>query len=122
MNTTFETLTHFADRLVQNAERDLTAWKEKLEKNPAYAFEWSSRTFQAAAELEVGKTVQAWLKMAETSEHTEERLLKDIMDEVKARVIRGARWPQHSSSPQSNEMKTIVISVWAELLMKHEGL
>lgn len=122
MNTTFETLTHFADRLVRNAERDLTAWKEKLEKNPAYAFEWSSNAFQAAAELEVGKTVQAWLKMAVTSKRTEERLLKDIMDEVRGCVIRGARWPQHSSSPQSNEMKTTVISVWAELLMKHEGL
>ena len=107
--TTIQKIKLFAEDKVTTGEYDLAKFKKHLEENPAYAFEWSYEAFKAAARIHVGKSLLYW---TEKDEATAEK----IIDFVKDMVLRGARYPERSTSVQSNEMKREIISVYAELL------
>ena len=86
----------------QNAERQLGPFKERLEENPAYAFEWSDSAFRAAAEKEVFEKffdALTYNELDETDEEKVERLLGHAEREMRVHLE-----PKHSSSFAANEM------------------
>jgi len=110
---TLSRIENFARELVNDAEGGLSRFAESFSQNPAYAFEWSSQAFRAAARLQVGKSLLAWMEGEPTS-------AEKIMDQVRGFVLRGAQYPERSTSMQSNLMKQEVVAVWAELLSKED--
>ena len=87
---------------VRGAERQLGPFKERLEENPAYAFEWSDSAFRAAAEKEVfEKFLEAmtYNELEETDEEKVERLLGHAEREMRIHLE-----PKRSSSFAANEM------------------
>lgn len=121
---THKHLTLFAEEMIHSGEHTMKKFNEQFAKDPAYAFEWSGNgAFAAAAKLHVGKTLQAWLTNTKDSvvDTDKEEAATSIMNEVNRMVVRAARWPERSTSVQSNVMKQEIASVWAELVAKQQG-
>lgn len=121
---TIKRLADFADEQVRTGERGMKEFAVKLSKDAAYAFEWSNNAFKDAAKVHVGKTLQAWIEMKNgktLEEYVEQEHADVIMEEVNRTVVRAARWPERSTSVQSNVMKQEIAAVWAELSAKQQG-
>jgi hypothetical protein len=119
---TIETLTFKAEE----AERGNKMAQERFIKNlqdysPAYAFEWSREAFDAAGRHKVSVLINEWVKGCQLAGKTEEETIKSLEDFLLEEVIRGARWPSRSTSPQSNEMAISELSAKAELLAWMRG-
>lgn len=114
---TIERLTNFAEDMIRTGGYEMEKFNERFAQDPAYAFEWSDNAFKAAAKIHVGKTLQAWL----TAEREKPLTAEDIMNEVNRMVVRATRWPERSTSVQSNVMKQEITAVWAELVAKQQG-
>jgi hypothetical protein len=110
--TTLAQIETFAHDEINAGETLLARFQSQFAADPAYAFEWSQNAFKGAARVQVGKTLLAWL------DH-EGATTESIMKEVQSTVVRGARWPEHSTSQQSNLIKTEIVAVYAELLDRH---
>ena len=114
--TKFKKLESMAQDYVRMGEQAMSEFTEKLAADPAYAFEWSSRAFQSAAELRVGKTI---LELLSRDAHEDEKV-GWVLEEALDRSLREARDPSHSTSVQSNEMARCVAAAWAKVYDKVE--
>lgn len=92
---------------INAAEATLTKWQTRLVEDPSYAFQWSSDAFKAAATLEVLRPVVAAIENGAK--------LEDIVKHVNSQALRAARYPERSTSAQSNIISQDRGSVWAEL-------
>jgi len=101
-----EKLVKYCESELQAADAELAAWKKKLEENPAEAFEWSLRAFEAAARQHVAKNVQRMIK-------ADGNQIKERLEEL---VVHGASYPEMSTSPTSNLMKSLVVAKYAVVL------
>lgn len=96
------------------ANATLDRWKEKLAADPANAFEWADAAFRAAATRRVVERLLALLGHGVT--------IADVVKELEAAVLSGARFPERSTSPSSNEMGRCVLQAQAELLNEIRGV
>lgn len=93
----------------------LERFRKKLDEgDPAYAFEWSAEAFFAAAMVRVATFVLEAL--AETPEQggmmPADELMTWLRREAHDRMLRAARHPARSSSPQSNLMEQEIGAAW----------
>lgn len=108
-----------AEELKRSAQHTLEEFQGRITKyGYAYAFEWSASAFQAAARVAVAESLIAWLDK-QVEGKTEAEMVEMILKEVGRIVVRGARWPEHSTSQQSNVMKTEITAVWADFYAKY---
>jgi len=96
----------FSNSAVRGA---LSKFEENFKSNPAYAFEWAQNAMEAAARFEVALTLKAWTELPEYKPEA-------ALSEIKRLVLRGARWPERSTSPVSNAMSADRTAAWAEAL------
>lgn len=92
---------------IKSAEAAIAKWQEGLADNPAYAFSWSAGAFKAAAQLEVLRPVVAAIENGAK--------LEDVVKHVNGKVLHAARYPERSTSVQSNVLSQDRGEVWAEL-------
>ena len=72
------------------------------------AFEWADNAAEAAANIQVAKRVIAWYETAQN--------VDTVLTEVRNAVQRGARFPSHSTSPLTNQMKQNELAAYAAVL------
>jgi len=95
----------------------LEEFKTSFEKNPAYAFEWSSGAIQAANNQAVAQMITKYLT-EETDQFPEDKLYSNVVRWAREKVMREGRFPSRSTSPMSNESARCQASAWAEVLDK----
>ncbi len=95
------------------ARENLNKFVESFQKDPSYALRWSDHTFTTAAKVDVYGTVLSWLLNDEVT-------MEQIISEIKSQALRGAMYPEHSTSIPSNLMATYKTQAWAELVEKLE--
>ena len=97
----------------------------ELAKDPARAFEWSQNAIQASGRI---KAAQHFLAIVEhckgkgdgvyTDGLPPAEVLSVARKEFLAVVIRGARWPEHSTSPAHNYSHQCLLAATTEWLVK----
>ena len=101
------------DTIHRNIERAQTAldhWIEhRLKSAPADAFEWSKDRFADAAAIKVWSDVENMIKDAPLVDR-----LRDVHDALTRETMRKARYPEQSSSQQSNLMSIEMMSAMAK--------
>lgn len=112
--TTLQDVKAFAAEQIKEGQRDLESFKKRFVDNPAAAFEWSHPAFRAAAKVHVGRTIESWI-----NNFGDDVTVESIMDEVSRMVMQAVRFPENSTSQQSNTMKQEIAAVWGELLSKY---
>lgn len=96
-------------RIVETSRSQLDKFEESFAKDPAYAFSWSDKSFQAAARIKVMTMVADVLTREDT---TAEGIRRYLMDGVMHR----AKYPAQSTSPASNLMEQYEMAAYAEAL------
>jgi hypothetical protein len=114
---TIKRLSNYAEELVRSGDIKIAKFKDSLEKNASYAFEWSSSAFEGAAQKEIGALLLVTLEQA-NKKTSEEEIVKQIEAWAADRVLTGARYFPRSSSPSSNLMEQYRTAAFGELLFK----
>ncbi len=122
----FSFLVDDIERRVVIEKETVATWAIRLtEEDPSRAFEWSNDAFRAAARVKVGKTVLAWIEAGKQNSVDEysstpscEKIIRGIRDHLYGEVVRKAKWPDRSTSVQSNEMSLEINAEMAEMLEK----
>lgn len=78
---------------------------KKFNEDSYSALEWGSQIAETSANERVWLIIQHSLKELD---------LHKVFARISDEVLRGARYPQHSTSPMSNYMKQLEISAWAQ--------
>ena len=111
--TKVEKLAAWVERTATAAQHEIDNFANRFEESPFSAFEWSKETFRAAAELLFAQSLRVALATAESKNvdlfETIERLTEDA-------VLQGAAFPEYSTSPQANLVKTELVAARARLL------
>jgi hypothetical protein len=115
-----ENIRYQADHDVKYATRAMSEFAAKFTKNPTHAFEWSQSGFDEAARLQVGQTVLVYLeKLSESGDEYSKRspvqVLVTMASEFYGETVRRAKWPDRSTSAQSNEMSRSLSAKRAEV-------
>jgi hypothetical protein len=97
------------------AEKYIKEFREKLDENSAHALEWSGSLYEQAAKLEVYTQV---LRLQGRRPASGEETVEYFSDFALSEVIRGARWPEHSTNPMSNYLNQCKTAAWADLYAK----
>jgi len=112
----------FVEETKRTNQRYCEQFAEKFAADPANALEWSKETFHYAARLKVCAIVEHYLSIFAAEDmysmKTPKRQLELIAQEFKAELMRGARFPDHSSSPTSNYFSLCLNAARAEFLEK----
>jgi len=115
---------------IERAEKEMETFKKRLAEHPSYAFEWGTGAVEAAAQLEVFKSVLVWLiggsdnlgdRAEGEQEFTEEQVLADVLKEVRREVLRRSRYVPSSTSQMSNIIEQYKLAAWATALEEMEG-
>jgi hypothetical protein len=119
MMTVAEFLKWVADKKAK-ANRDLGEFKNRLEKNPAYAFEWAGLGFEAAAMIEVCSIVENCIDTLSQINNSEEKASEENWFASMKKIaltnsLENSRRPSRSSSPYSNEMSREKAAVWTKV-------
>jgi hypothetical protein len=96
-------------RIVETSRSQLDRFEESFAKDPAYAFSWGEKAFQAAARIKVASMIVDAVNREDT---TVEGLKRYLMDGVMHR----AKYPAQSTSPTSNLMEQYEMAAYAEAL------
>jgi hypothetical protein len=91
-----------------------------VQDDPLRALEWSKDVFTRAAKLAVGKDVMA--RVAECRQRgdsydrpSSETIIGWVKQALHEEMLRGAKYPSHSTSPQANEVQTCKTAAFADL-------
>jgi hypothetical protein len=109
---------------IKFAQEHLDRWRERFAQDPVNAFSWSKETFETAARKRSAEEIIGWIyriKENNTDEYaapSDLKVLQVMRSELFKEVVRGAKWPERSTSPQSNEMATCLTAKRAEWLEK----
>lgn len=93
---------------LQSAEGVLADFAEKLAEDPSYALSWGMRSFEAAAERYVSLLVKSYVVSGATYD--------DLKSMATKEALRGARFPERSTSVTSNLMAQCTTAAWAALV------
>lgn len=112
MITSITRLIEEATYEVEVAKAAIDKWTAKLLLNPSYEMSWSGDAFAQAARHKV------WKDLLEGAESVKDRdnAMEIIIKEVNKNVIRGAMYPERSTSPASNLMNQELTIAWAKAL------
>jgi hypothetical protein len=99
--------------LIEDADRNIADWTERLAKNPCDAFEWSDGAMQRAAEKEVALHLKAIVE-------SEKGGIDQAVAYAVEQALRGARWPSHSTSTITNVMAEFKTAAFAEFAAKFQ--
>lgn len=98
--------------ILSSAEADLAKFAASFAENPFYAFEWAQSAIEAAARKDVATRLKMMIDGGKE---------KDSYDGWEAAVafaydqaLRGARWPNHSTSAVSNVAKEALTAAYAD--------
>ena len=94
--------------VVECALLQLEKFSEDVIKEPQHAFEWSEKSFEAAAKL---KVYQQAIYMLETGES-----LKNICETYYDNIINNTMYVSRSTSVTSNLLKDYHVAQYAEML------
>lgn len=94
---------------IEGAEKNAAKFAADFIKDPSYALSWSHDAFKSAAKHKVFSNVKRFCEQPDVT-------LDMITKEVQSTVLRGAMYPERSTSVQSNVMSQDTLSVWASLL------
>jgi hypothetical protein len=109
-----EGFTYTLDHMIATSQATLDEWRAKLDKDPLYAFEWADRAFEAAAQFSVATRVRTMLTtMTET---TFGEAFENVIEMLRDETLRGAKYPQRSTSPSSNHAAQVRLAVYATLV------
>jgi hypothetical protein len=100
------------ERLREDADKSLAAidrFRRDFEINPAHALAYSFNIYREAAQWELCCQVLTYIG-------EDGRTLVGIVSWLESEVLRGARCPSYSTSPQSNVMDAERLSAKANLL------
>jgi len=125
-------LTQTAETNIRIANEQLAKWGTRFASDPSHAFEWSKESFESAARHRIAKDILILIEMGlngdEYAKRSDIAIAREIKSMLHDEVIRGAKWPQRSTSPQSNEMQLCLNAQRAEwletiqrLFDRHEG-
>lgn len=84
-------------------------FSQELLVDPAYSLAWGDEAFRTAAELRV-------LKQLVNDLGEEQATIKQITAALTIRVLYGAKYPSHSTSPTSNLIAQYELAACASLL------
>jgi len=110
MPTIEQKLKYLENRIVAANEK-ISNFKNELDKDPAYAFDWSTEVVRAAAYVRLASQIQSHLKNSPTEE-----TLDRVMNSLREDLARNAGLPQFSTSPMSNLVSQFTNAARAELL------
>lgn len=94
---------------VKNANDFFVKFAADIVKSPSYTLSWSGDAFKYAARHQVWSSIE---KACVCDEVT----LEHVTEEARRNVLRGAMYPEHSTSPASNLMAQEVTAAWAKAL------
>lgn len=97
---------------VESATKAIAKFAEKLVKDPSYEMGWSGNAFANAAAHKVWSTVLCDCDAVMGKDNAMELLVK----EYQKVVMRGAMYPERSTSPASNLMNQEITMAWAKVL------
>jgi hypothetical protein len=124
-----ERITHEANYDIEYSQKELDKFAARLTKDPSNAFEWSHGTFEQAARNHVAKHIMGsikWFRDRAGEDEYSTTADLDIVQHLRKSffevVVRGARWPERSTSVQSNEIKKVLVARYAEWLVKLDGM
>jgi hypothetical protein len=103
--TTLEIYRECLELRKESATKEVTSWARKFADNPASALEWSDKIFDEAAALQVIAQVEMMLENKAT--------LGGVKQALEKMALRGARWPEHSTSVASNRMHQALTAAYA---------
>lgn len=98
---------------VANGQKELIKFSKNFIERPDYALEWGDQMFKDAAKMFVYKQVAELV--ADTNNMTDEQMLDRLTKVIQNEIIRGARFPSHSSSQCTNLMATYKLAAWADV-------
>lgn len=105
---------------LERAEQSLIDFSAKLQRDAVYALEWSADIFKQAAASGMAKLLLSYITNFRNADQytlpSSERIIRIIRHELYAEVLRRAKWPEHSTSVQSNEMALALNARRAEWL------
>jgi len=87
-----EKVKQIVENMVRNAEVDLAAFKVELERNPCYAFAWSTRAFRAATDLRLAQ------RLLDDDIFDVDHLRSTLQEELTVK----SKYPPSSSSATAN--------------------
>jgi len=101
---------------IESADRAIEKFQAKLDSDPAYALEWSTGAFEAAAKKKVYSQVLAW---AQAATATEEEDLRDKMGPylVEQALNMASYIANKSTSPVSNLLKEYELQAWSKVTL-----
>lgn len=115
MSMTLEIFESMMETQLRTSKKILYNWNESFSENPTHAMSWSMNTFKAAAQHDVAKRILHSIKEFRGDNVSDEKILSDIKTITNENVIRGAMYPERSSSPASNLMSQEEVSAWASI-------
>jgi len=105
------------DKHIEQSENTLTEWKNRLNVNPASAFDWSQEVLTATARWEAYHELR-WFVVGFLEKNpgaTADALVKILRDFANERFRRHATDSSSSTSPMSNEMNRNRRLAWARI-------
>ena len=107
--TRHEQVARWIERKAEHAAEECDTWAQGFAQDAHYAMQWAADTFRAAARCAVFTQVVGALRK-------EGNTLEFVMRYARDQVVRGARYPERSTSQAHNLAKQEEVAAWAELL------
>jgi hypothetical protein len=103
---------------ITRSRRELAGWVADFASSASDAFEWSNNAFVNAAKEKVAVGILDLIKRSreakdEYTSLTSLQILQRIRDYLRGEVVRGAKWPSHSTSVPSNEITSCLLAAKA---------
>lgn len=105
-----------ATREKERADGILARFAEKFASDPMRAFEWSQDAFQAAAVSEATSTLLRYVDSLAEGKESDDEIGERIAEWLRSEVLRMAKYPPRSTSPQSNLVEQEKLAAYARLL------
>ena len=112
--TEIEKLREAIEGYEARAQEIIEDFKERLDKNPLYALEWSLGAFEAAAKIDEAATAHNYVRAIERGNLTTGQALEKLEKQMIQSLRMGTRL-NGSSSPTSNlaeQARMVVASEW----------
>lgn len=110
------------EKMVNDGDRALSEFKDKLNQNPVHAFKWADSVMSLTARQLVAQTFLTQINNWEASKDadaqgrlTEDQVVERIRQAVNREAVNKARWSSQSTSACSNTMERQELAAYAEL-------
>jgi hypothetical protein len=95
--------------LIRIHKEALDKWAAKFAQNPAYAMKWAGEAFEDAAKHAVATEVLCAIEQQGVA-------IDLVRRHAENQALKGARYPERSTSPSANEAARCETAAWAEML------